>query len=144
MEHLKDMLDLVTARFSDFSDSNVVVGEPIEFDEVTVVPLTRVSVGFGGGGGEGEGDFPAGKGKAKAKPAKFGKGKGTGGGAGAGGKARPVAVILFDKDGVSVQPIPQKKGLLDKLFDKVPEVIDLIKQAQGEVNLKVESGTDEA
>ena len=142
MEHLKEMLDLVTARFSDFSDSNVVVGEPIEFDDVTVVPLTRVSVGFGGGGGEGEGDFPGPKGKGKM--AKHSKGKGTGGGAGAGGKARPVAVILFDADGVSVQPIPQKKGLLDKLFDRVPEVIDLIKQAQGELNLKVESGSDDA
>lgn len=141
MEHLKDMLDLVTGRFSDFADSNVVVGEPIVFDEVTVVPLTRVSVGFGGGGGEGEGEIPAPKGKAKHRH-KGGKGKGTGGGAGAGGKARPVAVILFDKDGVSVQPIPQKKGLLDKLFDKVPEVIDLIKQAQGELDPKSEPPAD--
>lgn len=134
MEHLNEMLDLVTGRFSDFSDSNIVVGEPIELDGVTVVPLTRVSVGFGGGGGEGEGEFQATKGKAK-----HGKGKGIGGGAGAGGKARPVAVILFDAEGVTVQPIPLKKGLLDKLFDKVPEVIELVKQVQGEFDPKAEA-----
>ena len=132
MEHLMEMLDLVTSKFSDFADSNVVVGEPVKLDKVTIVPLIRVNVGFGGGGGQGEGDF-AGPHKGKRKgPANCGPGKGIGGGAGAGGKARPVGVIIFDEDGVSVQAIPRKKGLLDKLFDRVPEVIDLIKQAQGE------------
>jgi uncharacterized spore protein YtfJ len=130
MEHLMEMLDLVTAKFSDFADSNVVVGEPVKLDKVTIVPLIRVNVGFGGGGGQGEGDF-AGPHKGKRKgPANCAAGKGIGGGAGAGGKARPVGVIVFDEDGVSVHAIPHKKGLLDKLFDRVPEVIELVKKAQ--------------
>ena len=57
------------------------------------------------------------------------EGKGMGGGAGGGGKVRPVGVIVFSPDGVTIEPIPDKQGVLDKLFDKVPELIDMVKDA---------------
>jgi hypothetical protein len=38
-------------KMADVARSDVVVGEPIALGEVTVVPLSRVSVGFGAGGG---------------------------------------------------------------------------------------------
>ena len=129
MEHLTKMLELVAERFTQFANSNVVVGEPIQLDGVTIVTLSRISVGFGAGGGEGEGDHHHRVKDKSHKGKRHGAGKGIGGGAGAGGKVRPVGVIVFDEQGVQVQPIPTKKGLLDKIFDKVPDVIDLIQQA---------------
>lgn len=136
MEHIKDLMSVLTGELSNVAKSEVVVGDPIELGKITVVPLSRISVGMGAGGGEGEGEFrvevKAGK-EAKHRkgpPWQQGKGKGSGGGSGGGAKVRPVGVIIFGPDGVEVQPIQSKKGLLDKIFDKVPDIIDLVEKAR--------------
>ncbi len=133
MKHIAEMLDLLADNLGHIATSEVVVGEPIEFDGVTIVPLSRVGVGIGAGGGEGEGEFHDHKGKGKSGP---GAGKGLGGGTGGGAKVRPVGLIAFTADGVEVQAIPTKKGLLDKLFEKIPEVIELIEKAQDKAQQK--------
>ena len=138
MEHIKELMSVLTGELSNVATSEVVVGDPIELGDVTVVPLSRISVGMGAGGGEGEGDFrmevkvKAGKESKhkKGPPWHHGKGKGRGGGSGGGAKVRPVGVIIFGPEGVEVQPIQTKKGLLDKIFDKVPDIIDLVEKAR--------------
>lgn len=140
MQHVKELLDLVTGKLEQVAHSDAVVGTPIELGKVTVVPLSRISLGFGAGGGEGEGEGfgpgAHGPGKGKGKP-KGGAGKGVGGGSGGGARVRPVGVAVISESGVEIFPIADKKGLLDRLFDKIPEVIEMVKQAQGEG----ESGT---
>ena len=130
MQHVKELLELVTGKLENVAHSDAVVGQPIELGGVTLVPLTRVSLGFGMGGGEGEGQGfgPGGKGPGRAK-GHMAKGKGIGGGTGGGAKVRPVAVAVFSADGVEVLPIKDKKGLLDKIFDKVPELVEMVKEA---------------
>ena len=121
MDHVEGILSLLGERFETFSKSDVVVGSPIELGSVTVVPLSRVSVGMGAGGGVGEGG-PNGK------HGKCGPGKGKGGGGGGGAKVRPVAVAVFTEDGVEVLPIPNRRGKLDKLLDNLPELIERVKK----------------
>lgn len=118
MEAIHDLIGLVSDKIGDVAKSDVVIGDPIELGAVTVVPLSRVSVGFGAGGGSGEAEPPRKKGR------RHPRGRGTGGGGGGGGKVRPVGVIIFGPDGISVEPIPDKQGLLDKLFDKVPALVE--------------------
>lgn len=139
MEHVNSLIDLVAGTVSDVARSDVVVGEPIELGDVTIVPLSRVSLGFGGGGGEGEGKGPkprSRKGHGKNVGARLearmelAEGRGSGGGAGGGGKVRPVGVIVFSSEGVSIEAIPDKKGVLDKLFDKVPQLVDMVNDAR--------------
>jgi uncharacterized spore protein YtfJ len=138
MEHIKELLSVLTGELGNVARSEVVVGDPIELGKFTVIPLSRISVGMGAGGGEGEGDFRM---EVKAKAGEeskrrrgphwhHGMGKGRGGGSGGGAKVRPVGVIIFGPDGVEVQPIQTKKGLLDKIFEKVPDVIDLVEKAR--------------
>ena len=130
IEQVQDLFGLVSTKITDMSNSDVVVGAPIEAAGCTIVPLSRVSVGFGGAGGEGEGEGIPSHGPKKSGSKKgSAKGKGDGGGAGGGGKVRPVAVVIFNQDGVTVEPLSDKKGILDKIVDKVPEVIDLVKKA---------------
>ncbi len=123
MQGVQDLIGLVSDKVGNIAQSDIVIGDPIELGEVTIVPLSRVSIGFGGGGGQGEGEPPRKKGQRHA-----GRGRGTGGASGGGGKVRPVGVIVFGPDGVEVKPIPDKKGLLDKLFDKVPEFIERVQE----------------
>ena len=137
MEGILQLVELVSGKVSEYAKSDVVVGEPVVAGNVTLVTLSRVGVGFGGGGGEGDGDFADchhghGHGPFKAKgggECGF-EGKGTGGGAGAGGRVRPVAVVAFTPDGIQVLPIPGMKGLVDKVFDRLPDLIELAKKAQ--------------
>jgi uncharacterized spore protein YtfJ len=136
MEHIKELMSVLTGELGNVAKSEVVVGDPIELGKVTVIPLSRISVGMGAGGGEGEGDFRmevkvGEESKRKRRPHwHHGKGKGRGGGSGGGAKVRPVGVIIFGPEGVEVQPIQTKKGLLDKIFDKVPDIIDLVEKAR--------------
>ncbi len=138
MEHVNTLLDLVAGTVAEVAHSDVVVGEPIELGEVTIVPLSRVSLGFGGGGGEGEGKAPKHRRRSRNKNGggkpdangELAEGRGTGGGVGGGGKVRPVGVIVFTSEGVTIESIPDKKGVFDKIFDKVPEIIDMVNDAR--------------
>jgi len=124
MQAIIDLISLVAGKLEETANSDVVVGEPITIGGVTIVPLSRLSVGLGGGGGEGEGDAP------QHRRHKGGRGKGTGQVAGIGARVRPVAVAIFSETGVEVLPIADKKGFFDKIMEKVPDVIDLVKKAQ--------------
>ena len=67
--------------------SKTVVGDPIQLDGHTIVPLLSIGVGFGAGSGNG-GDA---------------KGSGAGRGFGGGGGIKPVALIISNKEGVRVE-----------------------------------------
>ena len=49
-------------------------------------------------------------------------------GSGGGAKVRPVGVIVFTEDGVRVENIPDRKGPLDKIFEKIPDIIEFAKK----------------
>jgi uncharacterized spore protein YtfJ len=127
MEHVNQMIQTVSDSLLAAGDSNVAVGEPVQIGAYKVIILTRTSLGFGAGGGEGEGVGPHPHGgPAKKHHGPGVKGKGTGGGGGGGVKVRPVGVIAFGPDGVKVLPVPDKPGVIEKIFDKVPEFIEKI------------------
>ncbi len=89
-------------------NSKTVVGDPIQLNGATVVPL--VSIGFGFGAGEGEGSEPS------------GKGSGHGGGTGGGGGIKPVAVLVADKDGVRLESIKGAGSVFGKVAEAVTEL----------------------
>ena len=77
-EKLPNMLESTIQKIREMVDVNSVVGEPIHTpDGVTIIPVSKVSVGFGGGGS----DFASGKGGENP----------FGGGAGGGVKVTPCA-----------------------------------------------------
>jgi uncharacterized spore protein YtfJ len=100
-----------------------VAGEPVKIGDVTFVVLSMMSVGMGAGGGAGEG-FAEGK-KGKSSP-----GAGTGEGAGGAGKVRPVAVVAFTADGVEVLSIPGHPDVIDKVVERVPNVVEMVEKAK--------------
>lgn len=115
MEQIRELMELVGEKLDQVAKSDAVVGEPIELGGATLVPISRLGIGIGAAGGVGEGEAPEGK-----RRPKHGRGKGTGGGSGGGAKIRPVAVLAFTEAGVEILPVPDKKGKLDKLVDRIP------------------------
>jgi len=124
MEHVIELLEEMVSTLSDTVRSEVVLGKEIDLGPAKIVPLSRVSIGFGGGGGEGDQRFGHHRGKKEKYPA----GKGTGSGGVGGAKVLPVGVIGFTDDGVNVEGIPDKMGLCDKIFEKIPDIIELVKK----------------
>ena len=121
MTNISEFIEEVTQSLTDAANSEVVVGQTIELGSAKIIPLCRISLGFGGGGGEGDQRFCHGQGKKGRRDS----GKGKGGGAGGGAKVRPVAAIVFTEEEVRVEKIPDKSGPLDKIFEKIPDLIDL-------------------
>ena len=47
---LGDLMGVTMDKVRGMADANTVVGEPIVSGDVTIIPISRVSVGFGTGG----------------------------------------------------------------------------------------------
>jgi uncharacterized spore protein YtfJ len=119
MNQIEEILQTVSDALSTAWTGDAVVGSPIALGAVTVYPVSMVSMGLGGGGGEGE--VAA---EATGKPE-----KGVGGGSGGAARACPVAVLVVGAGGVKVLPLPQRKGALERLLDKIPDLVERVKAA---------------
>lgn len=104
MENVKSMLK-----------TDTVVGDPIITpDGITLVPISRISVGFGGGGVE----FGAAR---KDEPRPYGGGNATG------VKVEPFGFLII-KDGVvrMLNITPPANNTVDRIIDLVPQVLDRV------------------
>ena len=77
-----------------FASANSVMGDPYIQDGVTVIPVSKVSVGFAGGGSD------VIKGKKTNEPA----------GAGASVKLTPMSMLVIDEDGARLISVGQEAG----------------------------------
>ena len=116
MNHpLSEMLGDTMSKIREMIDVNTVVGEPITTpDGVTIVPVTKVSIGSGGGGS----DFVT-----KNYPA--GRDNAFGGGAGAGVTITPVAFLVIRGENVRMLPIAEPASTsVDRLIELLPDLLD--------------------
>jgi uncharacterized spore protein YtfJ len=113
MDNFENLLKTLLGEIEKVLTTKTVVGEPINIEGTTIIPLISIGFGFGGGGGAG-----------KSKAADEGSGNGLGGGGG----AKPVAVIIVSKDGnVRVEPVKSSRiaeslgQIIRKAMDKTSE-----------------------
>ena len=103
MEETKKILDSMYGKLDNFLKTETVVGEPIVIDSIKLIPIITASFGLGGGFGE-ENE------------------NGGGAGGGLGCKITPDAILVVKDDNVEMLPINSKNSL-EKLFEKVPDII---------------------
>ena len=111
---LNDLLRSTMEKVREMADTNTIVGQPIQTaDGVTLIPMSKVSVGFGGGGGD----------YGKTQPQNFG------GGAGAGVKIDPVAFLVI-KDGITrVLPVAVPPvSTVDRIVEMAPDLLDKVEK----------------
>lgn len=115
-QNLPNMLDNTIARLREMVNENSVVGEPIvTADGVTIIPVSKVSVGFGGGGS----DFVSKNLNHHENP--------FGGGVGAGVKVTPVAFLVIKEGNVRMIPVATPANTTaDRLVEMVPDTLDKI------------------
>ena len=113
---LPNMLENTIAKIREMIDVNSVVGEPITTaDGVTIIPISKVSVGFGGGGS----DFVSRNMNKQENP--------FGGGAGGGVKVTPIAFLIVKDGNVRMLPVATPANTTaDRLVEMVPDVLDKV------------------
>jgi sporulation protein YtfJ len=123
---IKQMIEAALSKIGEVVDVNTVIGEPIILpNDVTIIPFSKVSVGFASGGSEFGGKNLREDGKAY-----------FAGGNGAGVSMTPLGFIVAEKNGVRViemgNPItysapqdPVNKALdsINGVIDKAPDLI---------------------
>ena len=115
-KNLPNMLENTIAKIREMVDSNSVVGEPIVTqDGVTIIPISKISVGLGGGGS----DFVSKNVNRQENP--------FGGGVGAGVKVTPVAFLVIKEGNVRMLPVAAPASTTaDRLVEMVPDTLDKI------------------
>ena len=116
MDHVESLLKATLAEVERLLSTRTVVGEPINIEGQTIIPLIAVGFGFGAGGGSG-------------KNQKTASLEGLGAGSGAGGGVKPVAVIIVNKDGVHLESV--RRGAAT-MVEKVGEAVGKIMDKRGE------------
>lgn len=115
-QNLPNMLDNTIAKIREMVDVNSVVGEPISAgDGVTIIPISKISIGLGGGGS----DFVSKHPNQHENP--------FGGGVGAGVKVTPVAFLVVKEGSVRMLPVATPANTtVDRLVEMVPDTLDKI------------------
>jgi uncharacterized spore protein YtfJ len=84
------------------SQAETVIGKPIQTGNVTIIPVSKVSLGFGIGGHVGKGDL-----------------KGSGGGV----QVDPIAFLVIQGDDVRVLPVSKDNSLSQRVYDLIPDLV---------------------
>ena len=111
---INEVLQTTMNKIREMVDANTVVGQPIVTQEgVTVIPVSKISLGFATGGS----DF----GKSQNIPKNFG------GGAGAGVNVVPVGFLIVKDGNVRLLPVaPPAADTAGRVVEMVPEMFDKV------------------
>lgn len=113
-QNLPNMLDNTIARMREMVDVNSVIGDPITtVDGVTIIPVSKVCVGFAGGGSDYVSKHP----NKHENP--------FGGGVGGGVKVTPVAFLIIKEGSVRMLPVALPANTTaERVVELVPDVLD--------------------
>ena len=113
---IDELMSTTMQKLRDMVDVDTIVGKPIQAGNVTIIPISRLTVGFASGGS----DFVSKNQKPEADNS-------FGGGSGAGMNLAPVAFLIVKGDTVKLMPVaPPAATTVDRVVEMVPEAIDKI------------------
>ena len=141
-----DIIRASLEKVKEFANSETVIGDPITVGGTTIIPVSRVTMGFASGGI----DYGAKKPKeTTARPNNFGGGGGTG------VNITPIAFLVLSENGtVEVLPITgyDDGGSVDKiasLIERSPDILSRLrdvftkKKSKNQEDIKVEDTAEE-
>jgi sporulation protein YtfJ len=112
-QKISDILETSIEKIKAMVDANTVIGEKIIVDDVTIIPISKLSFGFAGGAT----DFA-------------GKNNGSqvfAGGGGAGASVNPIGFLVIKNGDVEMLPVSQVQTAASTVIDMLPETVEKIK-----------------
>jgi len=123
---INELMATTIEHIQAMAGGNTIVGEPIHAgDGITLIPVSKISIGFASGGSDFNGKNAAAK-------------NNFGGGSGAGVSISPVAFVIVNGANVRILPVsPAPASTVDRVVEMVPEMFDKVtdyidKKKQGE------------
>ncbi len=113
---IDQLLETLLTKMKNIVETETVIGKPIETADTTVIPVTKISLGFGVGGG---------------KSPEGGDNKGSGSGTGGGAVIEPIAVITIHEGEVKVNSLKKEQVNLARVVDLVPDVLEKFTRRKG-------------
>lgn len=117
--NLTQNVNSLFTNLENFTQKDGVLGKPITHGDKTFIPVVSVTLGYGSGN-------PSSNKNQQSNPI-------SGGALGMGAKLNTEAVIVMDKDEVSMLPI-DKTGSTKQLVDKIPQMLMGWQGKQGKQN----------
>ncbi|MBN1893692.1 sporulation protein [bacterium] len=106
---IEELVKTVLAELKEISQTETVVGKPITVDDMTVIPVSRISMGFGAGGGD--------------MQKSTGRGQGTGGGI----AIEPKAFLVLRKNKVDLISLQEGEMTFGKVVELIPQIVNRLK-----------------
>lgn len=112
---ISEMMQATMQNVKNMMKVETVVGEPIQTpDGITLIPVSKVSIGFGGGGIE-------------LNSKKAGGDRPYGGGNATGVKIEPIGFLVIKEGSIRMVNItPPANTTVDRIIDMVPQVMDKV------------------
>lgn len=137
---IQEVISEVTNELEKIVSAQTVIGEPIMTCGKTLIPVTKLSVGFVSGGYEGAGKPSSGSSSSSSTSGSSGSSGGSdsntkvayGGGGGAGAKVEPIAFIVIDGDKTEILTLNESKleDEIAKFLNMIPGIIEKVKAAK--------------
>ncbi len=108
---LEKLADTLLEKLKGISKAETIIGEPINANGTTVIPVSKVSLGFGMGQRNGKADM-----------------EGSGGGV----SLEPVAFLVISDKEVKLLPVNQETSTMNKVVELIPEVISSFKKSDSD------------
>jgi uncharacterized spore protein YtfJ len=97
----------ILEKLRGLASTETVIGKPIIVDNTTLIPVSKVSVGFALGSNAGKSELT---------------------GSGGGLSVEPIAFIVISEGSTRVLSLTREKDVFGKAIDMVPEVLALLKK----------------
>lgn len=115
-QNLTQNVDTLFANMENFTQKEGLIGKPVIYSDKTFLPVISISIGYGGGDTQSKNQMGTNPSNAS------GTGNMIGGALGLGAKLSTDAVIIIDKDNVSLAPIGAS-GNISQMIDKIPQIV---------------------
>jgi len=102
---IEQFAETLLEKIKGISRTDTVIGKPIESEQGTIIPVSKVSLGFGVGGNNDKAEIAA---------------------SGAGASVVPMGFLVINQNGVQMIPISKEPGSIAKITDLIPEVIGTV------------------
>jgi len=104
---IDNIASVILEKLRNIAQTDTIVGKPIVVDNVTLIPVSKVSVGFGLGSNTGKSELA---------------------GSGGGLSVEPIAFIVVSEGNARIMSLTREKDVFGKAIDMVPEVLSLLKK----------------
>ncbi|MCI8478252.1 MAG: sporulation protein YtfJ [Oscillospiraceae bacterium] len=111
---LENIMSTTIQNIRDMVDVNTIIGQPIQVDNVTILPISKVSFGFASGGSDFTGKYQ----KTDANP--------FGGGGGAGVDISPIGFLIIKEDSVRLLPVVPPNSAVSRAVEMLPDLVDKV------------------